>query len=178
MLPIVPGGDRAAAVAVTIRYHSSWTTGTLKEFKLTQNMRVATASSGDRSLAHRDWLQQVGDGLVPTRDDLAANVIELPRELCMDRDATSDDLLEWVFRDFDTYRLLAEKPALTAEERDAVDEYFCGRAVLTPLNETVDRLNQIMLDPVAARMISHFQDHPQRVIGRANDPNEITDFHR
>ena len=146
VLPIVPGGDRAAAVAATIRYQASWASGAFQQFELTQNMRSANASSGPRSMAHREWLQRVGDGLLPTRDDLAANIVELPRDLCLDRDATSDDLLEWVFRDFDTYRRLAEQPAVTVEEREAMDEYFCGRAVLTPLNETVDRLNQIMLD--------------------------------
>ena len=39
------------------------------------------------------------------------------------------------------------------------------------------QLNQIMLDPVATRMIAHFQDHPHRVAIYTNNFNQITDFH-
>jgi hypothetical protein len=50
-------------------------------------------------------------------------------------------------------------------------------ARLAQIWSTAKQLDQIILDPVAARMIAHFQDHPHRVTIDPNNFDQITDFH-
>ena len=139
ILPIVVSRDPEAAVGASLRSSPLWES--FRRHTLVRNMRVDNAVGGEGAAAHRQWLLDIGDGALPTRTDLAPHIVELPAALCLPPEATTTDLVDWVFRDMDAYRKLAETHDITADERASVDTYFRDRAILTTLNEHVDALN-------------------------------------
>ena len=86
-----------------------------------------TSNSNDREELQQfaDWLLELGDGRVEEDD----GTIELPREMCEVAGTALDlpSLVEWVF------------PDLAKKASDAA--WIAERAILAPLNATVDKIN-------------------------------------
>ena len=101
-------------------------------FQLAENMRVHRLAAGaepnriETLRQHAEWLLQLGDARRPTDAD---GMIELPPELCLEEGADHDALIRWVFPDL----------AARCAAQDL--EWLSERAVVTPLNATVDEIN-------------------------------------
>ena len=146
ILPVVPFGDRAEVIASTLQMHYTWKEGHFRMFPLTKNMRAAGATG--TQAAYREWLLAVGDGRVNPNTALTPHSIALPPEITLEKGSDTHTLLQWVYTD-----LVAQAQNLvlpyTAENKDAkehADAYFQHRAILTPLNVTVDELNNKLLE--------------------------------
>lgn len=94
-------------------------------------VRKAIADGGDVETLQRfaDWLLPVGDGTDATTDEL--QTIRLPEEdsfnVCLDAGCNLDALVGWVYPDLPTNCHSAK--------------WLSRRAILTPLNETVNEIN-------------------------------------
>jgi hypothetical protein len=72
-----------------------------------------------------DWLQKLGNGLLPGYKGLPHNTIRLPNECLLqvaDIEPTEEDLIRFVFNNPNNYQLLDNQNA-------------SNRAILCPLNE-------------------------------------------
>jgi hypothetical protein len=90
-------------------------------------VRKAIADGGDAETLQNfaDWLLPIGDGTDTTTDVL--QTIVLPDSVCLDEGCNLDALVDWVY------------PDLAANCHNA--KWISRRAILTPLNETVNELN-------------------------------------
>lgn len=126
-LPIVKRGSRAQTLEVALTNSALW--DKFQKFRLTENMRVrkAIADGGDATTLQRfaDWLLPIGNGTDPTTDEL--HTIKLPDEVCLDEGCDLDALVDWVY------------PELAINCGDS--KWLSQRAILTPLNETVNEIN-------------------------------------
>ena len=105
---------------------------------LQENMRVANriaanapAATIQKARAFADWLLQLGNGTLPVEED--DDLITIPPDLCMPRDADIEDLIEWV------YPNLVENAL-----REDSGQWFAGRCLITVLNSRVDYLNNLI----------------------------------
>lgn len=96
-------------------------------------MRVQTAAQQGHDTAELQdfaaWLLRLGNGTEP-HDELEA--IDVPEQLCQPEGADIDALLAWVY------------PELEANCTDPT--WLAERAILTPLNATVDAINEQVTD--------------------------------
>lgn len=107
--------------------------------ELTDNMRVRRLESSDpaatlRLRAFAEWLLRVGDGTEPVYPERGESAIRLPPQMV----SPARDAGELVARVFDGFH--NTEPA-----------FLAARAVLTPLNEDVDAINQLALDRFPTR---------------------------
>ena len=123
-------GSRAQILDACIHQSELWSEFAI--FQLAENMRVHRLAAGaepnriETLRQHAEWLLQLGDGALPTDAD---GMIELPPELCLEEGADHDALIRWVF------------PDLAARCAAQDIEWLSERAVVTPLNATVDEIN-------------------------------------
>jgi ATP-dependent DNA helicase PIF1 len=140
VLPVVPRASNQQVVAACLNKSDKlWPH--VQVFRLHENMRVAMLSR-DPSMAGQaaaqaqfaDFVKAVGDGTVPTHPDVFENAICIPPHICCSagRDATLQDLITDVYGGY-----LGCRADMTARS-----EFLVERAILTPLNEDVDLINQ------------------------------------
>ncbi len=103
---------------------------------LTENMRITMRILKDRYNAdeleeYGEFLLRIGEGREQTYPEFGDDVIKLPENI-VSKSKTLDDFIDEIF------------PDIAQNFNDA--EYMFDRAILTPLNVTVDRLNQHILD--------------------------------
>ena len=137
ILPIVKHGTRGDIVAASLNQSRIWRG--VRVFKLHTNMRVARLlAEGDVAGAveqqnFAQFLGRVGDGTEPTFPAVGDEFVRVPDGmLCSGgANATVADLIQDVYGGLDG----------TFDTEHGREEYIIGRAILTPLNEDVDRIN-------------------------------------
>ena len=141
LLPVMPGANEPEQVANTILQHFSMRQNHMARFSLTTNMRLRHGSGGEDT-SHRDWLLQLGSGLLPWMSDLHRHAVSLPEHLCMPADASVEDFIHWIFPDVrERVRL-----SLTTADSAQHDAWFSTRAILTSRNNVALQLNSLILN--------------------------------
>ncbi|CAL0312721.1 unnamed protein product [Lupinus luteus] len=123
VLPVVPKGNNAEMVAACIVKSPLWAYTNV--LHLRQNMR----SLQDQNFA--EYLMRIGDGVEPTiRDDL----VKVPQQMTIrwEGDDSIQQLIQVIF------------PNLGSHGWDNC--YMSERAILTPTNENVQKVNDIIID--------------------------------
>ena len=126
-LPVVPRASRQQILDACLTRSRLWQH--FQQHRLVENMRVRMAASeghedADELQAFAEWLLRLGNGTEP-HDEL--DTIDLPADLCQPEGADVETLLAWVYPDLAT---------------NCIDpEWLAARAILTPLNATVDAIN-------------------------------------
>jgi ATP-dependent DNA helicase PIF1 len=137
VLPVVPRGTRTQIVDQCINRSVLWSS--VRSFRLTINMRVQQAlTHHDDNLATRlqtfaDFLLRIGSGTEPTVTPL--DLIRIPDELYLPT-TSANDLSDWVFGDLSTAQ---------QEDINRLD-WLSTKAILTPLNKDVKKINNKLLD--------------------------------
>ena len=126
-LPVVPRASRQQILDACLTRSRLWQH--FQQHRLVENMRVRMAASeghedADELQAFAEWLLRLGNGTEP-HDEL--DTIDLPADLCQPEGADVDALVAWVY------------PELEANCTDP--RWLAARAILTPLNATVDAIN-------------------------------------
>ena len=148
-LPVVQRASRGQIIDVTLKRSPLW--AHFHTYQLSENMRIRNAAATGADMADMldfaSWLMRIGDGTEP-HDEL--EMIELPTgrwpELCEPTGANLEKLSEWVYPG-----LLLDEPAipelLEEQTRLSCDaKWLSKRAILTPLNTTVDEINDTFTD--------------------------------
>ncbi|XP_076954060.1 uncharacterized protein LOC143628320 [Bidens hawaiensis] len=137
ILPVVHNGTRNECVNATIS--SSYIWSKCKVLKLTKNMRLTVGSQMTNTLEIQkfaDWLLDIGEGNLGGPNDGEAT-ISIPNGLLIKYSLDPmSDLIEFVY------------PSMLERFNDLT--YFQERALLAPLNEVVQEIND--------RMLSYFPD--------------------
>ena len=122
ILPVVHHGDRANIVKACVQSSKLWSQ--IKELKLTKNMRL-----GEDEISFAEYLLSIGNGTAPVHTKEGQDMIQMPKQFLV---MTIDSLIDKVFPGIaDGYE----------------DRYFVARrAILTPKNDNVDKLNEIVMD--------------------------------
>ena len=122
---MVPKAQEAEIVANTILQHYTFRENYFRVFHLEENMRLRL--SGGEDTSHREWLLQLGSGLLPVEPGLHPQSIKLPAHLCMDSNAAVGDFIDWVFPDISQH-------VAHASENAKHDYWFKEKAILTSRN--------------------------------------------
>ena len=126
-LPVVPRASHQQILDACLTRSRLWQH--FQQHRLIENMRVRMAASEGHEdagelQAFAEWLLRLGNGTEP-HDELDA--IDLPEDLCQPEGADVEALLAWVYPDLAT---------------NCTDpDWLAARAILTPLNATVDAIN-------------------------------------
>ncbi|XP_058783166.1 uncharacterized protein LOC131657824 [Vicia villosa] len=133
ILPVIPRGSRSDIVHATI--NSSYIWDHCKVLKLTKNMRLQQSATSTTTAELRnfsDWILTVGDGKISEPNDGYAE-IDIPKDLLI---SNFDDPLEAIFQN--TY------PNFHMNFNNV--DFLQSRAILAGTIETVDEINQYILD--------------------------------
>lgn len=148
-LPVVKRGTPADTINASLKRSVLWKH--VVRLTLTTNMRVSLR--GDvNAVQFSNLLLQIGNGTYPFEQ---GDKIRLNSNLCC-HIAHRSDLLNRVF------------PNFSSNSRDK--NWLAERALLAPLNETVDELNSIILNRLASRERTYFS------IDSTSDPEDIVNF--
>ena len=134
MMPVVRRGTKYDTMDASIRNSDLWEH--MRVMRLTENMRITLRAEGNPSQlqefqAYGDFLERIGDGEEPSVLDRGEDVIKLPTNIAS-LSPTQDDFVQEIF------------PNL---EKNFLDiQYLTKRAILTPLVNDVDKMNQCLLD--------------------------------
>ncbi|KAL9411119.1 hypothetical protein AB3S75_044830 [Citrus x aurantiifolia] len=143
ILPVVPKGTRADIVDASL--NSSYLWPFFKIYELKQNMRLYNGSvSGSEAakIASFDkWLLQIGDGSL--YDDIDRDLVKLPSDICK---KPSENLMKSIV---DTIY-----PSIRHNYSDPA--YLKERAILTPKNETVHELNEMIMNIIPGQGRTYF----------------------
>src|ERR1700735_4708282 len=122
ILPVIRKGNRVQIVQANLKMGQLWPL--FKTLKLSRNMRV----QDEQQEAFREWLLKLGDGKLTNSDNLPPDVIEIPSEFI-----ATNNLVDTIFPKF-------------IQVKDV--KRLANRAILTPKNEDVYRLNAEVLSRV------------------------------
>ena len=145
LLLVLPGASEPEQVANTILHHYSLYENYMERFALTENMRLLHGGGG-ADVTHRDWLLNLGSGQLATHDDVHQYAVKLPTHLCMPRDATVHDFVEWIFPDLMEHSQQALSPQHVAEH----DDWLSQRAILCSRNNLAQETNHIILEKIGS----------------------------
>ena len=139
ILPVVKHGSRTSIVQSSIKQSKTWKV--FKNLKLTKNMRLH-----EDELEYAQWLIRLGDGNLSNDFDLGDDIIEIPPE-CIEH----GNLVKAIF---DSHIRLSEIKS------------FSNKAILTPKNEHVHKLNSEILNLLEGQEIIYHS------IDTLHDPGE------
>ncbi|XP_024039627.1 uncharacterized protein LOC18040843 [Citrus clementina] len=143
ILPVVPKGTRADIVDASL--NSSYLWPFFKIYELKQNMRLYNGSmSGCEAakIASFDkWLLQIGDGLL--YDDIDRDLVKLPSDICK---KPSENLMKSIVDNI--------YPSIQHNYSDPA--YLKERAILTPKNEMVHELNEMIMNIIPGQGRTYF----------------------
>ena len=125
-LPVIRGGTRANEIHSYLKSSPLW--HYVETHSLTTNMRVHLHNDLNAA-AFSNLLLTVGDGRIPCTVD--TQTITVPEELCHIV-STDDELFDKVYDNL--------------EDNHANIDWLMERAILAPLNETVNAINNILLN--------------------------------
>ena len=121
ILPVVHHGNRSQIVKACIHSSSLW--HETQQIKLTTNMQVDMDE-----VAFSDYLLTLGNGTAQVHNEVGEDMIQIPKEYLVD---TLETMISKVF------------PRI---EEGYADKYFVSyHAILTPKNENVDNINEIVM---------------------------------
>ncbi|XP_062093540.1 uncharacterized protein LOC133799547 [Humulus lupulus] len=157
ILPVVPKGTRADIVDSSL--NSSYLWSFFKVYQLNQNIRLyngSVSSSEAAKIASFDkWLLQVGDGTL--YDDIDRQSIKIPSDI-------------WKKPSEDPMKSIVEAiyPSLLHKYNDPA--YLKERAILTPKNEMVHELNEMIMNMIQGEGRTYFSsDNICKASVNAND---------
>ncbi|XP_076905905.1 uncharacterized protein LOC143561816 [Bidens hawaiensis] len=132
ILRVVQNGSRSDIVNASLSSSHIWTK--CKVLRLTKNMRVTIgcqSSNLEDTIRFAEWLLELGEGKLGGDNDGNA-IIEIPNDLLiLDSNDPLSDLIDFVY------------PALLEKCNDI--SYFQEMAILAPLNEVVEEINDRFL---------------------------------
>ncbi|XP_010495574.1 PREDICTED: uncharacterized protein LOC104772685 [Camelina sativa] len=132
ILPVMTEGGRVATVLASINSSVLW--NSCKVLKLTENLRLRKAcnSMDAGALAtFSKWLLDIGDGKI-NESDSGDVEIEIPDDLLIN---TSGNPIEAIVKE-----IYGEQFTRRTDPK-----FFSERAILSPRNDDVDKINQFML---------------------------------
>lgn len=140
ILPVIEGGSRSEIVAAAICNSKLWSHVTV--LTLTQNMRllspILTEQDKLELAEFNQWMLNIGEGNIPATAKEGDNEpfwIKIPKEfLIMPPKNAITSLIETIY------------PNLATRFKDTY--YLSERAVLTPTNEVVDNVNDVVVSMV------------------------------
>ncbi|ESR61324.1 hypothetical protein CICLE_v10017725mg [Citrus x clementina] len=140
---LVPKGTRAYIVDASL--NSSYLWPFFKIYELKQNMRLYNGSvSGSKAakIASFDkWLLQIGDGSL--YDDIDRDLVKLPSDICK---KPSENLMKSIVNTI--------YPSIQHNYSDPA--YLKERAILTPKNEMVHELNEMIMNIIHGQGRTYF----------------------
>ncbi|KAK4511760.1 uncharacterized protein ATC70_007304 [Mucor velutinosus] len=149
VLPIVPGASRSGIVSQCINRCCFWPQ--VRKFKLETNMRVQQAlEDNNQDLANQlqqfsSYLLQIGERKVRTvtlpRDIIPSDFVRIPDEMYFNS-TNLLDLLAVVFPNINN--------------SSTIDHYFAKRVILTPKNQDVSVINNLLLDNLPGRKFTYY----------------------
>jgi hypothetical protein len=159
ILPVVRRGTRLATMEASIQHSYLWEK--IEVMHLTENMRVLRRAQepGQNAGELQDYAERlirIGDGAEQIYEARGPECIALPADIVV-KGGTIQDLIQHVF---------GELP-----ERHADTEYLCERAILTPKNVTVDKLNREILAQFPGEEVLCLSAD---TIGDTDDPTDYT----
>ncbi|XP_010506972.1 PREDICTED: uncharacterized protein LOC104783526 [Camelina sativa] len=132
ILPVITEGGRVATVLASINSSVLW--NSCKVLKLTENLRLRKASNNMDAGAlaiFSKWLLDIEDGKI--NESNSGDVeIEIPDDLLIN---TSGNPIEAIVKE-----IYGERFAMRTDPK-----FFSERAILSPRNDDVDKINQFML---------------------------------
>ncbi|XP_019096472.1 PREDICTED: uncharacterized protein LOC109130854 [Camelina sativa] len=138
ILPVVPEAGRVGTVLASINSSLLW--DSCKVLRLTQNMRLRKAKNSQNADAlstFSKWLLDIGDGKI-NEPNSGKVEIEIPEDLVI---AACDNPIQAIVKQI--------YGTSFATRTDA--KFFCERAILSPRNDDVDKINQYMLSQLPER---------------------------
>ena len=121
ILPVVCHSNQCKIVQACIHSSSLW--DKIQQLKLTINMRLKPDK-----VDFANYLLQLGNGTTPVHPEISEDMVKVPNEYLVH---STDELIDKVF------------PHL---ENGYMDKYFIShQAILTPLNDNVDKLNVVIM---------------------------------
>lgn len=146
ILPVIPHGSVMDSVHACLKYSYLW--DATDEFKLTVNMRLrrggAQDPEGSEANGFTRWLLALGSGEL---QDRTVAKIEL-RHVTATSVKPGTAFLSPVIRDF----YVSTDALIRRAAWDQLGVYYGGRAIITPLNRTIDHLNESILDSIEGRI--------------------------
>ncbi|KAK1357510.1 hypothetical protein POM88_050766 [Heracleum sosnowskyi] len=138
VLPVLPKEGHEVIVAASISKSYLWQTCTI--YQLFENMRLEEQAPpitlNGKSMNFRDWILRLGDGTEPTYaldDDIELTWIPIPKEMQMEYSG-------------DPVKAIVDEIYGTLQLNHRNIEYLRDRAILTPLNTYVAKINEEALD--------------------------------
>ncbi|UYV62947.1 hypothetical protein LAZ67_2002586, partial [Cordylochernes scorpioides] len=129
-LPVIPHGMRAQIVQSCLKYSQTWSH--FEHLPLVRNVRARSDPE------YTEWLLKLGNGSLPTFDDLGADLIEIPQELIC-----KDDIVREIFGDTITPELI---------------ETMSQRAILCPKNDNIHKMNDQVMDLIVSEYHTYLSD--------------------
>jgi len=130
-LPIVPKESSAGICEILISRSFLWSR--FKKYCLKTNERVMRLCNEQDIEAKQEcqdfseWILTIGDGNINEGDE-----INIPRKFMFEKNKTLDDLIDWVYPEFNNVSSNGPK--------------IHEKAILSPLNEHVDALNKLAIE--------------------------------
>ncbi|XP_063936287.1 uncharacterized protein LOC108226331 [Daucus carota subsp. sativus] len=135
ILPVVPKGTKDEIIDASLI--SSYLWPHFRVYELNQNMRLHSGkiSEADKEeiATFDNWMLQIGNG--SNYDDIDRELVKIPPDLCGD---PCEDPMKAIIQ--------AIYPSLLQKYNDP--EYLTERAILTPKNETVHELNEMIMSTI------------------------------
>jgi len=134
ILPIVKQGSRMQTMSASLERCDLWKFITVMH--LTENMRVKKRCNGSQEhdaqlQQYSDFLLRVGDGVERRYPERGEEVIKLPDEI-VSKSVNIAQLVDEIFTHVNSQ----------FDDKN----YLCERAILTPLNVDVDKVNKLILE--------------------------------
>ncbi|KAF8106540.1 hypothetical protein N665_0138s0029 [Sinapis alba] len=133
ILPVIPGGGRSETVLATLNSLYLWEH--CKVLKLTKNMRLFAGLTDDAAKeleSFSKWILDIGDGK-----------INLPNDGQVEIDIPSDLLIKNSGED--SIQTIAKEVYGESFQTSTNKDLYRHRAILTPTNDEVDKINDYML---------------------------------
>ncbi|XP_074365339.1 uncharacterized protein LOC141706504 [Apium graveolens] len=157
ILPVIPRASRGEVVSASITRSKLWKIAIV--FKLLHNMRLNKGRNQEEVQALSNfakWVLQIGDGKVGPAAHVNREYVEddkaIPKQFCHLNSTNSvDEMIESAFPNFlDNYK---------------DPDYLSNRAILTPTNLTVGKVNSFFVEKLPCEMSSYFsidtaEDYP------------------
>ncbi|XXG63826.1 hypothetical protein AAC387_Pa05g1926 [Persea americana] len=136
ILPVIRKGSREDIVSVSITKSLIWKN--CKVQNLTENMRLQNLTINDDMAQFARWALSIGDGECNSpsdNDDDDDNLVEIPSDLRID--TYNDETLPLMNSVYENIDKNYKDPS-----------YLRDRAILTPLNDYVDKINAVVLSMI------------------------------
>jgi hypothetical protein len=144
ILPVVKYNEYPPAYAATIKSSKLWPS--IKQFKLTENMRLAKAiqlAPDNKNVAFGKALLLLGEGKKQKSDFGIIKLNHINIKACKSKDEMRQALTEFVYSDL--------KSSIRSGHHETVT-YLNERCILAPLNRDVKKLNDEILERLPGTM--------------------------